>query len=351
MTDFDRVKGCLFGTAIGDALGYPIEFLFKDEIKSRFGMNGFTLDSMPSAKPFLFSDDTQMTLFTAMGLVNAVKDCKEFNMDEYVKCVYNAYQDWYRTQTEEYKGKSGNTSLFTIGRLWRRMAPGSTCMNSLQKGVMGTLMHPINESKGCGGVMRVAPVGMLKNVVRKDGEDEYKTREKVDMLGAKLAATTHGHPMAFIPSALHTDIIYGIFNGESDLATLIDRSIMNMSWQYSGLYDIGAFITKMKMALDYAIKGKDDSCIEEIGEGWIGDEAIAIAIYCAVKYQDDFNQAIYTAINHEGDSDSTGAITGGILGAFKGYEAIPHKMVTAIDDHMLLNYVSEEVYKAFFEKV
>jgi ADP-ribosylglycohydrolase len=63
--------------------------------------------------------------------------------------------------------------------------------------------------------------------------------------------------------------------------------------------------------------------IGKLGEGWVAEETVAIAVYCVLKYLDDFEEALIAAVNHKGDSDSTGAVTGNILGAALGYDAIP----------------------------
>lgn len=63
--------------------------------------------------------------------------------------------------------------------------------------------------------------------------------------------------------------------------------------------------------------------IAQLGVGWVGEEALAISVYCALKYQDDFKEAVIAAVNRNGDSDSTGAITGNILGAYLGLSRIP----------------------------
>ena len=65
--------------------------------------------------------------------------------------------------------------------------------------------------------------------------------------------------------------------------------------------------------------------IHELGEGWVAEEAFAIALYCSLRYQNDFSKAIIAAVNHKGDSDSTGAIAGNIAGAFAGYEQMEDK--------------------------
>ena len=62
--------------------------------------------------------------------------------------------------------------------------------------------------------------------------------------------------------------------------------------------------------------------IHALGEGWVAEETLGIALYCALRHQDDFSAGIIAAVNHNGDSDSTGAVTGNILGALLGYEAI-----------------------------
>ena len=66
----------------------------------------------------------------------------------------------------------------------------------------------------------------------------------------------------------------------------------------------------------------DEPNIRALGEGWVGDEALAIALYCALRYQDDFSGAMIAAVNHSGDSDSTGAVAGNLLGAWLGLEGI-----------------------------
>lgn len=66
----------------------------------------------------------------------------------------------------------------------------------------------------------------------------------------------------------------------------------------------------------------DVQAIRLLGEGWVAEETLAIAVYCVLKYQMDFHRCMAAAVNHDGDSDSTGAVAGNILGAYLGYEKI-----------------------------
>ena len=83
----------------------------------------------------------------------------------------------------------------------------------------------------------------------------------------------------------------------------------------------------------------DPQAIESIGGGWTGHEALAIAIYSAVKHQDSFEEAVISSVNHSGDSDSTGAVCGNIIGCLLGREAISAKFT----DRLELKDVLEEM--------
>ena len=95
----DRIRGSLVGGAIGDALGYPVEFIYSfEEIQKRYGVRGITrldthqywLGGSEQAGKAVVSDDTQMTLFTANGLLNARKQNIPFKQG-----ICRAYIEWY----------------------------------------------------------------------------------------------------------------------------------------------------------------------------------------------------------------------------------------------------------------
>ena len=157
----DRIRGSLVGGAIGDALGYPVEFIYSYEgIQSRYGERGITrldtkqysLGKGEQGNKAVVSDDTQMTLFTANGLLNAPKLGIE---PKYSIC--RAYLEWLETQSGNRKGKA-ECWIRDLPELNQRRAPGTTCISALQDIRRG--LEPINNSKGCGGVMRVAPVAL-----------------------------------------------------------------------------------------------------------------------------------------------------------------------------------------------
>ena len=325
----DKIRGSLFGGAVGDALGYAVEFDDAQSIFTRYGRKGITeyaLDQRTGKA--LISDDTQMTLFTANGLlvgdtrgcVRGIRACPRVYVEK-------AYLDWYFTQMGSYEERSTREQyswLCDVRELYARRAPGNTCLCALRAaeqygGVDDYIAQPRNNSKGCGGVMRVAPVAMY----------DQKDLDNLDMEAAQIAAITHGHSLGYMPAAVLCHIINRIvFTGMQKMC--LKDMVLEAKDTAQRLFRGDAHLQEFCDILDRAVLLSDNEesdlkNIKALGEGWVAEEALAIAIYCSLRYVDDFDQAIIAAVNHSGDSDSTGAITGNILGAVIGYEAIHEK--------------------------
>ena len=161
--NLDKFRGCLIGGAAGDALGYTIEFWDENFIFSKYGKNGITEYHLHNGKAWV-SDDTQMTMFTANGLLfGTTRGCLRGIIGPYPSYIANSYRDWYKTQIESYahcNRKFITNWLMNVSEMFADRGPGITCMTSIDAGCYGTIEKPINDSKGCGGVMRVAPIGL-----------------------------------------------------------------------------------------------------------------------------------------------------------------------------------------------
>ena len=102
----------------------------------------------------------------------------------------------------------------------------------------------------------------------------------------------------------------------------------------------------MNLALELSDNNKSDlDNIHRLGEGWVGEETLGIALYCVLRYQNDFSKGIIAAVNHNGDSDSTGAVTGNILGALYGYDAIENKWKDNLELIDVIMKVSDDLSK------
>lgn len=323
----DRIRGCLIGGAAGDALGYPVEFFSEQTLRERCGDGGirqYLPD--PVSGTARISDDTQMTLFTANGLL--VGDTRMAlrgigaQPHDYVS---RAYQDWLITQRTSAPARDTHASicwLMDIPALYRCRAPGSTCLSALtqqqgQPPLESYISHPQNHSKGCGGVMRVAPLGVSRYTA--------VPIEALDREGAELAAITHGHSLGYMPAAVLTHILHRIVYPErtQTLLQIVCEARDTVRALFAGDKHLDELTARIDLAIRLADNDEPDLAnIHRLGEGWVAEETLAVAIYCALRHADDFSAGIIAAVNHCGDSDSTGAVTGNILGALLGYDAI-----------------------------
>lgn len=349
----DRIRGSLIGGAIGDALGYPVEFIYSFEgIQVRYGEKGITrldtyqhwLGEGEQTGKAVVSDDTQMTLYTANGMLNAMAQNVSFKQG-----ICRAYIEWYLTQIGEKSGKYHDCWISDVPALNARRAPGNTCMSSLDTIYRGG--EPQNNSKGCGGVMRIAPIP-LYGVVEK-----CMSVAEVDRLAADAAEITHKHPLGFIPAALMAHVIYRLALDEQPSREGLKQYIREGMSMMKKLYpqypdDLRSFEDLIERAIMRSyIKDPDVHSIELLGGGWVGDEALAIALYCALKHFDRFEDAMIAAVNHGGDSDSTGAVCGNILGAAIGYEAIPQFFKDDLEMHDLILHMADDLYRGEVTKM
>lgn len=288
-----RFRGCLMGGAAGDALGAPVEFLPMVMIRARYGEAGIQEYDEAYGVTGAITDDTQMAIATAKGIL-ADEDQHAGGMR---LRIWDAYRDWYMSQNDPAQ----------------RRAPGNTCMSALAGNVRGRIGKPINVSKGCGGVMRVAPIGLIS-------EEAFKQ-------GAAVAALTHGHPSGYLSAGFLAAVIDSLTEG-LELEESISLATQTLL-EYPGHQETLAAVNgACAAAADEPWRTVEEL---DLGEGWTGEEALAISLYCALTAK-DFVDGIRKAVNHSGDSDSTGAITGNILGTLWGSAAIPQKWLLFEDD-------------------
>jgi ADP-ribosylglycohydrolase len=300
-----RARGCLLAGAVGDALGAPVEFDALAAIRSRFGPAGVTdLVPSPYGPAGLVTDDTQMTLFTAEALL----DTDPPGLDDR---LHAAYRRWLVTQErpvppDDAAGLAAQSWLYAV------RAPGNACLSGLRAAHRGTVTTPVNAgSKGCGTVMRSAPFGLSARL---------PTPEAVAEAAITGACLTHGHPTAGLAAAAFAVIVRHLVDGRG-LAESVSAAIKLIAG-HPGHEETTAALTRAVAAADGpAIPER----LHQLGEGWVAEEALAMSVYAALTHPgaDQLRTALLFAVNHDGDSDSTGAITGNLLGALHGEAAVP----------------------------
>ena len=308
-----RFLGCLLGGAVGDALGYPVEFRREKAIRAQYGPDGIrALEQAGSPAPV--SDDTQMTLFAAASLVYAARNGRGVR-----ESLWLGYREWLGTQGDTSRMDDPEDPalwIFRDKRLHRARAPGNTCLQAIRTSSGGgSFDRRPNNSKGCGTVMRASPFGLAPACLLQGGG-----RNAAGQMAETDAVLTHGHPLALASSGMLARLIYYVVRERPERDYPLEEAIRAIL--FPGDNALAPLLNRaIELALNRAAVS-DAEGIRALGGGWVAEEALAIAVFCAVRYQNDFGAAVRAAVNHDGDSDSTGAVCGNLLGAWLGEEAV-----------------------------
>jgi ADP-ribosyl-[dinitrogen reductase] hydrolase len=320
----NRALGCLLGGAVGDALGAPVEFSSRPEIIKRFGAQGIRDYVIAYGRMGAITDDTQMTLFTAEGCLRALTSERTNNHVDELAVMRNAYLRWLSTQDVKGDRQVDQTGwLIEKDALFNRRAPGNTCLSALRREG-----GEVNDSKGCGGIMRVAPCGIIH---AGDPDKAFK-------LGLDAAKLTHGHPTGYLAAAVFAAIIAEVMVGKS-LFEAIQSARAVLIGSHAHQETLAALDDAVCRAL---AKEPPDVAISALGQGWIAEEALAISLYCALS-ANNLEEGIVTAVNITGDSDSTGAITGNLLGAMAGASVIPTRWLAQLELRDVIETIAQDL--------
>ena len=324
-----RVLGCILGGAVGDAFGYAIEFDAWNTICRQHGPRGLREPVLQRGK-LVVSDDTQMTLFTLEAMAVTLPGqlpplFGETLMRPFQAACRRAYLRWGITQgIHPSLNDTDGTTLHLSPALRQLRAPGNTCLSAVRAGATGTVMHPINPSKGCGAVMRTAPIGLIEGV----------TPELAMALGDAAGALTHGHLDGWLPGGALSAMVRFIAQGHAIRPAAHHALRLLAGHPYpnrDAISDSGTvrLLNAALHLLEQAEPARAD-IFGRLGEGWTGDEALAIGVYAACA-AGSFEDAIRLAANHDGDSDSTASIAGQLYGARHGIMAVPHAWIRRLD--------------------
>lgn len=246
-----------------------------------------------------------------------------------------AYLEWFGHQVGRKIRISYKSELSQIKKLNQRRAPGNTCLSSLLAIYNGK--EPVNASQGCGGVMRIAPIGLY-------GASHDWALDDTARIAGQVAELTHEHPMSTYASAAQAVIVQICISKQEAIDVTVFKAIVKDSVDVvSNVYGEEApGMDGFRRLIEKALRLEDNllrdwEIIENgLGGGWVAEETLAIAVFSVIRHIDDFNGCIISAVNHGGDSDSTGEVAGNIIGSIVGYDAILEKFKSGLQLHELI---------------
>jgi ADP-ribosylglycohydrolase len=329
-TDIEKFKGCLYGLAIGDALGYPIEFETQARMHTKYGASGISdfvkFRSNDQIVEGLYSDDTQMSLAVANALISSQNTN---SLENVMNNISEEFVHWLETADPR--------------------APGYTCIEGCKKMKLGVYWCSSGntESKGCGAAMRTAPIGLF-----------YEDVNKIVETARAASICTHSHPTG-VASGIATALFTYYAKNNENPESMIDNVIENIAkhdtlGEMKNILLLTKDISKYEPleAMQKLCNGLKKAEKNDSGLGWTGEEAVAAAVYAFLGSPNDYRKTVLTAANTtlnlprpnmKADVDSIACIAGAISGAYNGMNAVPQEWIKKIENSELLRSTARKL--------
>lgn len=314
-----RIRAALLAGAVGDALG------------SRLATGPDERPTAPAPPDRnAISAVTQLTLFTAEGLILAARAGALQRPSERLRHLHRAALRWLRTQGERSRSPSFERAregwLLGVEGLQARRAPDATCLDALRARRMGRLEHPLNRSRGCGAIPRAAPIGLARAV-----DDPFR-------LGCRAAALTHGHPTATLAAGFFAFVMRALLDG-LDLEEACREGLEELRrWP---AHEACAEAVELAVGAE-----RDDPAPAGVGRpdaGLAAEEALATALFCA-RAASNLPGGLRWAIDLGGEGGTAGALTGGLIGAARGEAAIPGDWLERLELRAEIEHVADTLH-------
>lgn len=310
----DKIKGVLFGLAVGDALGVPVEFKGREYLQA-FPVKGMTGYGSWNQPPGTWSDDSSLAFCLADALTNG------YDLDSIAKNFINWMQHGFWGAHHKVFDIGGATR-FAIGRLTKGTSP-------LFSGGM------LEDDNGNGSLMRIMPLLFyIKDLPINERYQKVK----------EISSITHAHFRSVFSCFIYLEFALQLLNGHP-----LETAYSNMQQLVKSYADQNEFNTKeLKLfarILESNIKDIKEDAIYSSGYVLHTLEA---SIWCLLNTE-TYAAAVLKAVNLGGDTDTTGCVTGGIAGLFYGYQEILQVWIDAIAREEDINDLADRLFKKIIQ--
>ena len=337
-------SGCLLGGAVADALGASVEGLNLTEIHELYGTDGLRDYTEIFGRKGAVTACTQLVLFTAEGVLRAKVKAEESSTSlAIVAPVYNAYQRWLATQdgicdATLFKGFGGG-HLIRWPELYHDRHAEPCCLDALSDGRLGQPGSPINDNRGCGAAVRMAPLGLFycsESIFR--ALDPKTADDTVFTAACQLAALTHGHPDAFLAAACQALLIFRLIRGD-ELYDAVQNTLTILVQHPRH--------EPCRSRLEEVLTGAHGTSMPDNQNHMTASHVLAQAIRCALDANGDFSRGVLAAVNMGGPSAGRGALVGQLLGARLGRGSIPESWLLQLELYDLISEISLDLFVGF----
>jgi ADP-ribosylglycohydrolase len=273
-----KVKDGIIGFIIGDALGVPVEFYYREELERHpvEDMIGHGVHNQPKGT---WSDDTSMTLATMESIVNK----RGIDYDD----IMDEFNEWYLNS----KFTNSDAGRFDIG------ITTSSALNNYLDGIPALESGCKGErDNGNGSLMRILPLAYIKDI-------DYETIENI-------SALTHAHKRSKIACVLYVEMAKSMLENDLTMEEHINRACEKIREYYEGCEELKHFEKIFNNDLD-----------DISGKGYV-IYTFECVVHCLLT-TDSYRDAVLKAVNIGRDTDTNAAICGGLAGIFYGYDSIP----------------------------
>lgn len=331
-------KGCLLGLAVGDAMGAPVDGKRYQEICQMYGPAG--LLGYDSANGLAeITSYSQVAFFAANGLLAGAARGKN-SADDLLRYITVALKEWAQVQHLPGAPDQRSCWLCHVPQIRRRRCMDPRTLDALTRNVLGTPEAPANQGAGPGTLTAVIPGALFFQPERMDFWD-------IGLLGARTVALTHGDPMAYLSGAALAYTVAGIVH---DPQCPMEDQFLHAAQAVAAQF-AGTPAAKLQMRIQEAVTLAKNPRIPPVQameqlECSTAAQVLAGAAYAVLSSNGDFDTAMITAVNHSGKSAAVGAVTGALLGAAQGEDALPEFYLDCLDCDSVIRELAADLHTA-----
>ena len=326
-------EGCLLGLAVGDALGCAVDAKTLAQIRESYGPNGLMGYDLPDEIAQI-SFHTQNAAYTANGLLIALTRGR---IEQAPLYVGRALREYNEVRLRHVCPPDNLCWLSRLPAFFRRNGADAHVIEALSRPQLGTTTAPANRINAPEGIMGGVAVALFYDKKRMHAG-------QIGLLSAECSAMLCGAPEAFLASAALSYILAALLQAPDEpLQSHCMQAALIIKKQFgTRFFQAEAVAQAMEAAVRQARQKPQPDALENM-DCTTAHGCLAAAVYTALAYADNFDEAMVAAVNHSGRSAAVAALTGAILGARLGAQQIPDFYLSPLESAEYLRVLARDL--------